>query len=432
MRIASFRLITSAGLGAAVSILTPFVAWGAISKGPYLQSVNSSSVVVVVESGASSATVNYGLDTLYGKSATASDVSNNDVIEVGLAGLAPSSLYHYKVTTSSGDASSDLTFFTAPASGESFSFVVYGDNRKGTIFESGGSNSDHQKVVDAIVGQSPDFLVNSADFVATGTSSGDWQNFFDIERTLIGKSPLFPTMGNHDTGSLYGKFFVTPTAASGTEDWYSFNYGNAHFVSVNTEQNFASGGSQYAFLNNDLAASAGKGPLFVFFHKPPFSSGYHGEDSGVKQDLVPLFQKHGVDLVFNGHDHNYERTKSINGVTYVVSGGGGAPLRDVGLCSYSVTSRKTLNHLYVQVSGNVVTAKAYQPDGTTIDSFSVDATSNDGMFNSGDPLPACGSGGGGGGGGCTQVGFGSTGGSMAGSMVGLILLAGFLARRRIG
>jgi 3',5'-cyclic AMP phosphodiesterase CpdA len=115
----------------------------------------------------------------------------------------------------------------------------------------------------------------------------------------------------------------------GNERWYSFDYGNAHFVGLEVDgyASTAPGSAQMLWLANDLAQTRQRWKV-VFFHAPFYSSGAHGGDPQVPQlraALEPLFIQHGVDLVFNGHDHDYERSVA-HGVVYIVAGGGGAPL----------------------------------------------------------------------------------------------------------
>ena len=95
-------------------------------------------------------------------------------------------------------------------------------------------------------------------------------------------------------------------------------------MTLDTNSDYEPGSKQYQFLKRDLAGTSR--PFKVFFgHHPAYSSGSHGSTKKMQEYLQPLFEENGVQLVFAGHDHDYERT-IVNGITYVVSGGGGAPL----------------------------------------------------------------------------------------------------------
>jgi hypothetical protein len=113
--------------------------------------------------------------------------------------------------------------------------------------------------------------------------------------------------------------------------------------------------------------------IFVFVHRPPYSSGNHGSDLSVRNAWCGLFETYGVDIVFNGHDHDYERGL-VNGVYYIVTGGGGAPLREVGTSGWTIYSEMTLHCCEISVDSLLLDFKSIKPDGTIIDSFTIDKT----------------------------------------------------------
>jgi len=84
------------------------------------------------------------------------------------------------------------------------------------------------------------------------------------------------------------------------------------------------------WLRQALRPDEGDRWTIVVSHHPVYSSGEHGSTQGFSSTLPRLFRKRGVDLVLNGHDHNYEASRSLGGVRYVVTGGGGAPVRACG------------------------------------------------------------------------------------------------------
>jgi len=116
------------------------------------------------------------------------------------------------------------------------------------------------------------------------------------------------------------------------------------------------------------------------FHRPPFSSGTeHGSDLTVRSVFAPIFETHGVQLVLNGHDHDYERTIPIKTsgdpaalpVTYLVSGAGGAPLYVVGANSWTAVSQSVYHYLRLTADACALSTAAVALDGTTIDTFSL-------------------------------------------------------------
>jgi hypothetical protein len=88
--------------------------------------------------------------------------------------------------------------------------------------------------------------------------------------------------------------------------------------------------------------------------------------------LEPILRRHAVDLVLAGHDHHYERTHPIDGITYVVSGGGCKTTR-VGSSTFTAVADSTLNFLHVVVRGDRLTAAAIRPDGDLVDRFELRA-----------------------------------------------------------
>ena len=149
--------------------------------------------------------------------------------------------------------------------------------------------------------------------------------------TILRQSSLWLTIGNHDTAGSgspgheipYFKNFTLPQngeaggIASGTEDYYSFNYGNIHFVCLDSmTSDRTSGSAMLTWLNYDLAANS-KQWLIAFWHHPPYSKGTKDSDDDgtsieMRQNVLPILEQYGVDLVLTGHAHNYQRSFLID------------------------------------------------------------------------------------------------------------------------
>ena len=216
--------------------------------------------------------------------------------------------------------------------------------------------------------------------------AGEPQNFdprfFTPYKDVIKSKPSFPTMGNHDTYTAAGQpwldaFYLPSNNPAGTERYYSFDYGNAHFVSLNVPEDMAVSPEQQTWLVNDLRSTTLTWK-FVFFHVPPYSSSAHGNAMAVRNSVSNLLEGHGVDIVFNGHDHDYERTTTRKdyypdgkGVVYVVTGGGGAPLYPAGVSPFTAYSASVFHVTQVQVNGNALTLRAVRADGTAIDTLTI-------------------------------------------------------------
>jgi predicted phosphodiesterase len=197
--------------------------------------------------------------------------------------------------------------------------IVYGDSRTG--------HDVHQGLVMGMATIEPAAVFHTGDLVKDGRVSANWIIFNRIVSKLPSGTPIYPALGNHEEeAQLYFDNFELP----GNERWYSVDdIAGLNFVVLDTESNLASGSTQYQWLESELSSSASATDYtIVTFHYPLYSTSRHGSDEkGVADDLVPLFEQYGVDAVFAGHAHNYERF-TINGVRYIVTGGGGAPLRN--------------------------------------------------------------------------------------------------------
>lgn len=284
---------------------------------------------------------------------------------VTLSGLRPGSRYYYRVAGAQKTAS----FRTAPEEpGSGFTFAVVGD--------SGTGSKAQQAVAGLLERMQPDLILHTGDVVYPKGDDADYDpKFFAPYRRIIGSVPIFPSLGNHDVETKNGapyleNFHLPRNNPEDTERYHSFDWGNAHFVALDSELYYddegGDPGRQKAWLERDLGET--RQPWkFVFFHRPPYSSSEHGSDLVVREDLEPILARHGVDLVFNGHDHDYERTVQIKGVTYVVTGGGGTDLYEAGESEWTAFSRSAHHAVRVRVDGDRLRLEAVEPNGLVVD-----------------------------------------------------------------
>lgn len=336
--------------------------WTYADFGPYLQSVTDDSVIVAWQTRKSSVG-----EVVFGESSDYSEGVSEDGgrrwHNVKLTGLKPYTVYHYRVYNDGKPMGGDLTFRSGAAAGQdSFDFVVYGDTQHHPEIQA--------SVAERALKQDPDFFLHTGDLVNDGRSSDDWHDFFDLAGPLLARAPLFPTLGNHERRSeYYFDLFYLP----GGERWYTFTYAEARFISlrVDEETGFEEGTAQHDWLKSTLKSN--KLPwVVVFFHRSPYTSEYEGsEEVAIREALTPLFEAYGVDLVLSGHNHNYQRSEA-DGITYLVTGGGGGNLSSsVEPDEYLVTYEIAYHLLYIRVEGDTLTVRAMEPDGETIDSFSL-------------------------------------------------------------
>lgn len=213
-----------------------------------------------------------------------------------------------------------------------YSIVVYGDTRT--------NHSVHQAIVDRILLRKPDVVFHTGDLVTNGRKEKQWKTFNEITENLCKLCEFFPALGNHENNAkLYFDNFELPN----NEIWYSIEINNIHFIVLDSNTSLQIDSEQYNWLENDLKNIDRDKIKFVaaIFHHPPFSTGISAEDEKhLRKSIIPLFEKYYVDIVFNGHDHCYERC-FYNGIYYIVTGGGGAPL-------YWKSRRRDYSQLFIK------------------------------------------------------------------------------------
>lgn len=351
--------------------------------GPYLQNVTKHSITVMWETNWAKAPtkVEYGKTAEYGFTAEIDELK--PIHEVVLSGLTPETVYHYRVIA--GDfVSNDYTFKTAVNENSPFQFAVYGDNQRG---------AERYTVVAAEVKEKhPDFIMHVGDAVSWGPLGKDqWRDqFFTPAKDLLPVTPFYAALGNHEknTPDFY-EYMANPEP----ENYYSFDYGNAHFIVLDANyishwhgrygqgywpvQGFPGSAPsgpvvkrQLEWLEKDLQTAHAEW-IFVFFHQPCWAS-YAAEASSQEQMrvLCPIFEQYDVDVVFNGHDHFYERMHPLtqgkidqeNGVTYIVTGGAGGGLErpDPPGGSYFTAKLKRIYHFnIVKINGKKFSMTTY-------------------------------------------------------------------------
>ncbi len=315
--------------------------------------------------------------------------------EVSVAGLPPASFHRYRVLVDEQPQGEPGVLVTLPLVGDPLTFAVFGDTR---------SDADAHAACIAALGQHPiDFAVHTGDLVGSGEIEAEWTEFFRLEAPLIREVPIFPVVGNHDEdgGELtapYLRLFVPPPSGREHEATYSFRAGNAHFVVLDSQTSVLPefictqvilwwdaclDEAQRAWLEADLAAAAADPTVehvFVFAHEGPYSSKPGRSGWAELRWLLPWFAQNKVSAIFSGHDHLYEHGRSVNGLEYVVSGGGGAPLYEsVPEESIEEHPREVLrtevtyNFQIVEVEGADVRVRTYECDGSLLEAFELRA-----------------------------------------------------------
>ena len=232
--------------------------------------------------------------------------------------LTPGRRYEYTIEGTSG-ALATGTFRAAPATASSFTFAVVGDFGTGTSAETA--------VASLIQSWHPDFVLTVGDNAyPDGSEALLDRDIFGPYAAVMRESAWFPALGNHDVLTDDGKPELEAFHSLGKERWYRFTWGNAGFVVLDSDTSVAPGSPQLRFARRALA----RGSCFRFaaWHHPPWEPHGRPLSPGLRHYIVPLVQKDGIQIVFNGHLHAYARSRPRHGVVYVAVGTGGHGLDD--------------------------------------------------------------------------------------------------------
>ncbi|MBI4585928.1 MAG: metallophosphoesterase family protein [Planctomycetes bacterium] len=312
---------------------------------------------------------------------------------IRLAGLKENTLYHYRLLHDGVVASEGHFFKTAPADPAApLRCAVFGDSGSGTAAQL--AVAAQVKISD------PDLVLITGDVIYNVGAPHELDPAYFIPyRELIDRIPFYPSLGNHDVATAGGQplldaLYLPRNNYTETEHYYSFDRGSvAHFIALDSNEDTTMGQPQWLWLDEDLAKakSAGARWIFAYFHHPPYSSSSHGSSLDRRRNLGPLFDQFHVDFVFNGHDHDYERTYPLaaeevvnadqepdytdpQGTVYIVTGGGGRDLYFSGLSDFTAVSESVHHHLQVDVRADKVEITAVRSDGSVLDRMSVAKT----------------------------------------------------------
>jgi hypothetical protein len=311
-----------------------------LTRGPYLQNATPLSVTIKWRTDeAIESIVRYGTNL-----AELSDVRGNLISttnhEVQVSGLLPDQRYFYSIgrfseVLAGGDENHFFVTPPVPGTKKPTRIWAIGDCGTASIGLPGS-----RMVRDGYLGYAG---TNHADvWLMLGDNAyGSGYDFqyqvavFDTYPTLLRNTFLWSTLGNHETygpdqeGRIaYHDIFTLPANAesggviSGTENYYSFDYANIHFVCLDSELSAREPDSPMAqWLHADLAANTNEW-VIAFWHSPPYTKGSHDSDdmldnagnmTFMRTNFVSILESYGVDLVLCGHSHNYERSFLING-----------------------------------------------------------------------------------------------------------------------
>jgi 3',5'-cyclic AMP phosphodiesterase CpdA len=180
---------------------------------------------------------------------------------------------------------------------------------------------------------------------------------------LAQDTELLAILGNHDVKDGNGPPQMEALGMPGR--WWSKDYGDVLLVGL--DSNTPEDPDQLRFLEQTLSATDATWKI-VALHHPPYSAGYQGSDHAARDTFAPMFERYGVQLVLSGHDHDYQRSKPINGVVYVVSGAG-ATTRRTGEADFTAVSFSWHHFLDIGVFPDRLVVRAVNQDERVADEF---------------------------------------------------------------
>ncbi|HEX5043734.1 MAG TPA: metallophosphoesterase [Candidatus Polarisedimenticolaceae bacterium] len=323
----------------------------AVARGPYLQRGTPTSVVVRWRTDVpTSSRVRYGTSAGNLNQQVSDAVLTTEHV-LTLSGLTPETRYLYQVGSTAGDLAGDA-FVTPPPAGTARPLRVW------VLGDSGTDDGNQGRVRDAFQSwtgsRDPDFWLMLGDNAYLDGTDLEYQAaVFDAYPQTLRRSVLWPTLGNHDghsadsstqTGPYYD-MFTLPSGGeaggrpSGTEAYYSFDWSDLHVVVLDSyETDRSPGSAMLAWLEQDLEDTL-QDWIVAVWHHPPYTKGSHDSDLEtelieMRENVVPILEAHGVDLMLSGHSHSYERSYLIDGhygdsgtfgPQYLVDAGTGRP-----------------------------------------------------------------------------------------------------------
>ena len=380
----SFRLLS---IPAVLVLLFPLLTSATeVTRPVFVASVEQSSALLVWHTQEATASiVEYGTTLSYGLQWRSKELVQ--IHEVSLYRLESGQRYYYRVRTDDEILfeGAEYYFETVPdKSSNQTRFLVWGDSGKG--------DAAQFALVPPMVAAGADFMLHTGDVIYEDGEAENFQpRYFEPYADFIRNTPVYLSLGNHDVrtdnGQPYLDAYYLPTNnPPANERYYSFNWGQAHFVCMDSNFNIPS--EEIAWLRADLEAATTRWK-FVFFHHPPYSCGNHGSDGTARAAFREVMEELDVDVVFNGHEHDYQRTHPLldgsaidsdqdpnyvdpRGVIYMVTGGGSAPRPTSNSCWFTNVAIPATHFTQVDIDGNMLTVNAIDENGATLDTWTLE------------------------------------------------------------
>ena len=416
-----------------------------ISRGPYLQMGTTNSMQVRYRTNvAATSKINYGTDPNNLNNQISDNVTKTEHL-VDLSNLSPNTKYYYNIANSTEiiQSSAQHFFYTAPTIGTEKKTKVWvtGDCGTGTSTQANVKNAFLNHVGNNYI----DLWLLLGDNAYSYGHDYEYQSlFFEPYQNspTMKQTPIFPAPGNHDyysssqasrSGAYFQNFTLPINGEIGglpsyNKGYYSYNYANIHFISLDSYGTETSSfyrlsdttnSPQINWLKADLASNTQKWTI-VYWHHPPYTMGSHNSDTEtelryIRERVLPILERNNVDLILCGHSHNYERTRLIKGhyglentfspgihnkssssgrydgtadscpyektsalpnkgVVYVVAGSAGWVTSKQAAYPHDATvysNSETGGSIYLEIEGNRLDSKWISENGTVADQFTI-------------------------------------------------------------
>jgi hypothetical protein len=291
---------------------------------------------------------------------------------VHLCDLEPGKTYNYQVGAE-GHWSPIYTFHTAPDVEEHPDAEVV----LGFVGDSRGGYDVWAQLASQIALRTPDVVLFSGDAVTIGLTQYEWEEFLGVAEPLLATTPIVITNGNHEANAIN---FFSQFALPGDQENFSFDYGFAHVFVANDSPDNPSDITTLipTLMDADFTDHASARWKLLMHHRPMYSSGSrHGSAMDIRAAWGPIVDEHKVDLVLNGHEHQFEmsrplrgdvvQTTNADGTVYVVAGGAGAELYGFGAANpWSEFTESAHTAAMIRVRRDQMTLDPFRPDGTAV------------------------------------------------------------------
>ena len=359
-----------------------------LTRGPYLQMGNQTEVTLRWRTNiATNSRLEVG--TSFGSYPTVvNDAASVTEHEIRITGLTPDTKYYYRFgsSTQSLQSGNDNFFITAPPANATrkIRIAAFGDcGRNDNSYQSGTLTS----YLNYAGANAAEVLLLLGDNAYNSGTDNEYQSqYFNIYSSNVLKNhQLFPSPGNHDYANTaarqvdhnvpYYSIFSNPSAAqcggiaSGTEAYYSWDWGNIHFLSLDsyglenggTTRLYDTTGAQAVWVKQDLEANT-RPWVIAYWHHPPYTMGSHNSDTegeliSMRQNFIRILERMGVDLIICGHSHNYERSyllkgyygneASFNAATHTLSSSSAKYDGSANSCPYTTVDGQNHGTVYV-------------------------------------------------------------------------------------